>query len=184
MRSIVPGGSDYHKEENIKDMSFIYYCPYCDQKIECENEDNGTKAPCPACRKVITVRRSAESSQREFASSRLNTAGGSVSAVSGNSKFSEYVSPVHKRPLLAMISMVFAAFHCLGALISFLLFLFFIMTGKGIAAILSAAGAMFVSLYIALIRWGIAQLISFIGKLSTNSEAIRKLLEMNFLPRN
>ena len=58
------------------------------------------------------------------------------------------------------------------------------MTGKGIAAILSAAGAMFVSLYIALIWWGIAQLISFIGKLSTNSEAIRKLLEMNFLPRN
>lgn len=36
-------------------MSFIYYCPWCGQKIECAENDNGQYARCPCCDKTILV---------------------------------------------------------------------------------------------------------------------------------
>lgn len=36
-------------------MSFIYRCPWCDQKIECAENDNGQYARCPCCDKTILV---------------------------------------------------------------------------------------------------------------------------------
>lgn len=40
-------------------MSFIVYCHFCSQKIECEDSDNGTFAPCPKCGKTFFIKNTA-----------------------------------------------------------------------------------------------------------------------------
>ena len=37
-------------------MSFFFNCPWCDQKIECEDTDHNSSAACPACGKTMLVR--------------------------------------------------------------------------------------------------------------------------------
>lgn len=38
-------------------MSFIFRCPWCDQKIECAENDDGQYACCPCCDKTILVKK-------------------------------------------------------------------------------------------------------------------------------
>lgn len=40
-------------------MDFIYYCPYCKQKLECDESLEGTMLNCPSCNEVITPKKPA-----------------------------------------------------------------------------------------------------------------------------
>ena len=169
-------------------MSFVYYCPYCSQKIRCEDEDHATKAPCPTCGRSITVwKDSIHTEPRDFA---YNGSTWNKPVVQENTapqadaaKFLGYTSPSHKTPVLSTLFIFISFFHLLLALLSFAAVCYFLLENWGATYVLSSIGGIITSLLMALIWWGIAQVIIFIGKTSDNSEAIRKLLEMNYLPR-
>lgn len=40
-------------------MDFVYYCPYCKQKLECDESLAGATLNCPACNEVITPKKPA-----------------------------------------------------------------------------------------------------------------------------
>ena len=46
---------EFSGEENKKNMSFTFYCPNCNQKLEAEDEWATQQADCPNCGKKITI---------------------------------------------------------------------------------------------------------------------------------
>ena len=169
-------------------MSFVYYCPFCDQKIQCENEDDGAEAPCPSCRRTIRVRRSVSQNGRNafpgFANAAqvppIAEAQKNGAPVQKKESASSYILPTYERPVLALIFMILAGLNIVGALLSLVFMIIVIVSERNIVGILSAAGGIVVSLVSALIFWGISEVFSYIGRISNNTDAIRRVLELQY----
>ena len=178
-------------------MSFVYYCPFCDQKIQCENEDDGAEAPCPSCHRTIRVRRSVTQNERNLFPGFSNAAQPPVIASLKKKEIEEsaqksgepepapksssfYTVPTYKKPLLAIVFNVVACFNCVIALLLLsVLIMVWVNEGNLIQSV-SVGAAFGGALIMALISWGIAQLVCYIGRISDNSDAIRRVLELHY----
>ena len=41
-------------------MSFIFHCPHCNQKFDCDDSFDGQEVECPSCEKIIKIRKPQE----------------------------------------------------------------------------------------------------------------------------
>lgn len=41
-------------------MSFIFHCPHCNQKFDCDDTFDGQEVECPSCEKIIKIRKPQE----------------------------------------------------------------------------------------------------------------------------
>lgn len=150
-------------------MSFIVHCHFCSQKIECEDSDNGTFAPCPKCGKTFLVKNTATIVDEVQKREEINDSG----------KEHQYRQPEYKTPVLSEVFTLNFIFHLISAFIALMCTIYHFDKGNTHLAWGSVAW-LIAAISAAVLCYGISEFFRFIGRISDNSDAIREFVEKTY----
>lgn len=198
-------GKNKHTDCKGEIMSFIFYCPHCAQKIECEDKDNEVDSFCPCCGETIFVKKEETEDQIfTFNCPNCNAAIKTLTSNKGNvvkcpgcnrsvvayirekkekndsgEKEYRYRPPVYKAPVLAEVFIWNFIFHIFSAFVALLCIIYHFDRGNTPLAWGSVVWLV-TAISAAVFCYGIAEFIRFIGRISDNSDAIREFVEKTY----